>query len=288
MIKSPLRYPGGKSRAVDLISTLVPDYDEYREPFVGGGSVYVYLQQKYPQREYWINDLYVPLYKFWKTCKENLDAVIQQVVIWREMYSEGKELHKYLVDSMNSFTDIETASAFFILNRITFSGTSESGGYSEQSFQGRFTPSSIERIKHLGSIVQKTKITNIDYQDVVSAPGKNVFMFLDPPYYSATKSALYGKNGVLHKTFDHERFAKVMKNCSHNWLITYDDSPYIREMFSFAYVTAWNLMYGMRNITKTSDQKGKEVFISNYPISLPHENQLKLFAEPKVKYKRKK
>ncbi|MDR1846609.1 MAG: hypothetical protein LBR17_00610, partial [Bacteroidales bacterium] len=79
-----------------------------------------------------------------------------------------------------------------------------------------------------------------------------------------TKSALYGKNGNLHKSFDHERFANVMKNCKHKWLITYDDSEYIRDLFSFANIQSWNLTYGMRNLTEHSNQKGNELFITNY------------------------
>jgi DNA adenine methylase len=57
MIKSPLRYPGGKSRAVGIMSKLVPEFDEYREPLVGGGSFFVYLKQKYPDSIFGINDL---------------------------------------------------------------------------------------------------------------------------------------------------------------------------------------------------------------------------------------
>ncbi|GAB6282762.1 MAG: DNA adenine methylase [Ignavibacterium sp.] len=284
MIKSPLRYPGGKSRAIDLISTLIPDFEEYREPFVGGGSLFIYLKQKFQNRKYWINDLYVPLYKFWKMCQEDIDSVINQIWEWKCYYNEGKELHKYLTENISSFNDIEKASAFFVFNRITFSGTSESGGFSEQAFKGRFTTSSIERVKHLKSILSSTEITNLDYQEVIEAKGNNVFIFLDPPYYSATKSALYGKNGILHKSFDHFRFAEVMKKCKHNWLITYDDSPFIRELFSFAHQNSWDLKYGMRNVTATSNQKGKELFVSNFLEKLPSKNQLKLFAEPKVQY----
>jgi DNA adenine methylase len=55
-----------------------------------------------------------------------------------------------------------------------------------------------------------------------------------------------------------------MKSCKHKWLITYDDSDYIRNLFSFAKITPWELVYGMRNVTKDSDQKGNELFISNY------------------------
>ena len=73
----------------------------------------------------------------------------------------------------------------------------------------------------------------------------------------------------MHTTFDHIKFAENMKSCSHKWLITYDDSPYIRELFSFANIIPWELMYGMRNVTEGADQKGKELFISNYLQELP-------------------
>jgi DNA adenine methylase len=285
MIKSPLRYPGGKSRAIDLISNLIPDFKEYREPFVGGGSLFIYLKQKFPSRKYWINDLYDPLYKFWRMCQKDIDSVIEKIWEWKHYYdNEGKELHKYLTENINSFNDIEKASAFFVFNRITFSGTSESGGFSEQAFKGRFTTSSIERVKLLKNVLTSTEITNFDYQEVIEVNGNNVFLFLDPPYYSATKSALYGKNGALHKSFDHFRLADVMKKCKHKWLITYDDSPFIRELFSFAYQNSWDLKYGMRNVTATSNQNGKELFISNFLKRLPNANQLKLFAESRINY----
>jgi DNA adenine methylase len=161
---------------------------------------------------------------------------------------------------------LERAAAFFIFNRITFSGTTLSGGYSEGAFTGRFTESSIKRLSDLAEIITDTTITNYDYEALLKSEGENVFIFLDPPYYSATKSALYGKNGNLHKSFDHKRFAENMKNCNHKWLITYDDSEYIRELFSFANIVPWNLTYGMRNITENSDQIGKELFISNYAL----------------------
>ncbi len=101
-------------------------------------------------------------------------------------------------------------------------------------------------------------------EELVKEEGENVFIFLDPPYYSATKSALYGKNGNMHKSFDHIKFAETMRNCEHKWLITYDDSKYIRDLFSFANIIPWDLTYGMRNVTDGSDQKGKELFILKF------------------------
>lgn len=280
MIKSPLRYPGGKSRAVNTIAKLLPKFDEFREPFVGGGSVFIYTKQHFPNKKYWVNDLYFELYKFWETSQKDVNALIDKIYEWRNQFPIGKELHQFLNKNIETFNDIERAAAFFIYNRITFSGTSLSGGFSEGAFSGRFTESSIQRLKGFAQVINgSTTITNLDYKDVVNKGGQNVFIFLDPPYYSATKSALYGKNGNLHKAFDHERFAYVMKNCKHKWLITYDDCEYIRDLFSFANITPWDLTYGMRNVTEHSDQKGKEIFISNYLTEIPQEQLLFTFEK---------
>ncbi len=279
MIKSPLRYPGGKSRAAELITSLIPTFDEYREPFLGGGSVFVHLKQKYPDKKYWGNDIYKELYLFWLKCQENVQEVIEQVIFWKKKYEIGKELHQYLTQNMTSFSVLEKAAAFYVFNRITFSGTTEAGGYSEQAFQGRFTASSIDRLASFSKILNQLTITNLDFQEVIEQQGNNVFLFLDPPYHSATKSALYGKNGKLHKGFDHERLAKTLKKSTHKWLLTYDDSPYIRELFSFAHIHTWDLMYGMRNVNANSDQKGKELFISNYLHQMPNQKQISLFEQ---------
>lgn len=287
MIKSPLRYPGGKSRAVNLIAQLLPEFDEFREPFLGGGSVFIYAKQRFPNKKFWINDLYLELFKFWEMTQKDVDSLIDKIYEWRNQFSIGKELHQFLNKNLDTFDDLERAAAFFVYNRITFSGTSLSGGYSEGAFSGRFTESSIQRLNKFAEVVNGSKITNFDYEELVRKEGENVFIFLDPPYYSATKSALYGKNGNLHKSFDHERFAETMRNCEHKWLITYDDSNYIRKLFSFANIIPWDLTYGMRNVTKSSNQTGKELFISNYVQYLPQEQQLSLF-EPKIEYKHTK
>lgn len=276
VIKSPLRYPGGKSKAISQIAPLIPHFEEWREPFVGGGSVFIHAKQKYPERRFWINDRYLALFYFWSMCRDDLQQLILQIREWKNQYHDGKELYRFLIKNMDQFDPLRQAVAFFVCNRITFSGTTESGGFSKAAYEKRFTESSIARVELLASILSNTKITNFDYQALIEEPGDHVFLFLDPPYYSATQSALYGKRGRLHTNFDHERFANVMKKTTHQWLITYDDSPYIRELFSFATIQSWHLTYGMRNVTTSSNQLGKELFISNYEIDSHAPKQLSL------------
>ncbi len=121
MIRSPLRYPGGKSRAVDRIASLIPSFEEYREPFVGGGSVFFYLKQKFPAKKFWINDKYAELANFWFQMQNNSKAVVEQVCKWRNEFPDGKMLRRFLQE--NNFDETKRAAAFFIFNRITFSGT---------------------------------------------------------------------------------------------------------------------------------------------------------------------
>jgi DNA adenine methylase len=266
-IKSPLRYPGGKSKAIKQISEYLPQkFSELREPFVGGGSVFIYLKQKYPDLKIEINDLNPELWRFWHLAQSDLSKLVTEVRHVKENYQDGKLLFAKLAGvDVNTLSDLERATRFFVLNRITFSGTIESGGFSLESFHKRFTNSSIDRLEKLATILTPDiKITNLDYSYLINRPGAEVFIFLDPPYFQAEKSKLYGKKGDLHTGFDHQRFALNLKQCPHNWLITYDDCPEIRENFKWANIIEWELQYGMNNYKQKKAEKGQELFISNY------------------------
>jgi DNA adenine methylase len=269
-IKSPLRYPGGKSRAIELMKFLLPkEFEEYREPFVGGGSFFVYLKQKYPNLKIWINDLNPELYYFWKYAQSDSEKLARELLKIKKERADGQSLFNELVATKGStLSGFERAVRFFVLNRITFSGVVESGGYSKLAFSGRFTESSIERVAKLGKLLEGVKITNLDYRELLSEGGREVFTFLDPPYFKATKSRLYGKNGILHTEFNHAEFADEMKTCSHSLLITYDDSTEIRQNFKFANIYEWELQYGMNNYKQGKADKGSELFISNYALPL--------------------
>jgi DNA adenine methylase len=274
--KSPLRYPGGKSRAVGQMKNLLPEkFDQYREPFVGGGSFFIYLRQNRPDLQIWINDLNPELYCFWKQAQIDSESLASELAIIKRERKNGQELFdELLTTEVSSLTEFERAIRFFVLNRITFSGVVESGGYSRHAFEARFTDSAIERVSTLSPLLEGIKITQLDYRQLLLDGDQSVFTFLDPPYFKATKSRLYGKNGVLHTSFNHQEFAQEMRKCRHSWLITYDDSPEIRENFSFANIYEWELQYGMNNYKQDKAEKGSELFITNYQLpALAHDKQ---------------
>ena len=280
VIKSPLRYPGGKSRAIPKILRQLPEnFSEFREPFVGGGSVFITIKQKFPNVKMWINDLNYDLYCFWRIAQSDNLKLVNTVAEIKDKTENGRDLFEEYRGSLHrDISEFDRAVRFFVLNRITFSGTVDSGGYSELAYKSRFTDSSIERLRSLEPILTDIKITNLDYKNVIRAPGADVFIFLDPPYWVATKSRLYGKNGDLHLDFDHTEFANEMSVCQHSWLITYDDSPNIRDNFSFANLYEWELQYGMNNYKQDKAAKGKELFITNYPLPKTRLDFNKLFS----------
>lgn len=270
MPKSPLRYPGGKQKAISQIVPYMPKkFKEFREPFAGGGSVLLHVLQKYPALPCWMNDLNPELYCFWSQVKANLPELVSQISQIKQETENGRVLFDALaLADTSTMNSTERAVRFFVLNRITFSGTIESGGYSHASFQGRFTESSIQRLSDLNRCLENTRITDFDYSVLLQETGEDVFIFLDPPYLSKTHSKLYGKKGNLHTCFDHHRFAQLMSECQHQWLITYDDCEEVRRNFAFAHIYEWQLQYGMNNYMQKKAEKGKELFISNYPVEL--------------------
>ncbi|GBC92214.1 Modification methylase DpnIIA [bacterium HR15] len=282
MIKSPLRFPGGKSRALSQILPLVPDFEEYREPMVGGGSVFLALRQRFPDRRFWINDINYDLYCFWRVLQERANHLIEVVSRIHAETRDGRTLFYQLLERYGEGDEFERAVRFFILNRITFSGTVDSGGYSEHAFRERFNVAAIERLRRVAPLLQNVRITCSDYEPVIREDGVGVFLFLDPPYYSATESRLYGKRGELHLGFEHQRLARVLSQTTHRWLLTYDDSPFIRGLYSDYTQVRWTLQYGMNNYKQPIARPGQELFIANYAIHVRGTSQLSLVFERRI------
>lgn len=267
--RSPLRYPGGKSRALGRILPLFPeDIHEYREPMVGGGSVFLAAKAAGAAHRYWINDLFPDLVAFWQTlqcpCRcQRLRADLER--LRRDLPTPAAAKQYFLHTREEQPSDpYRQAFLFFFFNRVTFSGTTRAGGFSREASSRRFTASSIQRLAPLPEALRGVKITNLDFAEVIAAPGRKVFLFLDPPYFTIQR--LYGRAGRLHD-FDHARLAEGLRNTPHRFLLTYDDCPQVRDLYGWAEVRTWHLRYGMSNCNRENRSRmGTELFIANYPL----------------------
>ena len=252
---SPLRYPGGKTRACKIIDNILLEYfditnfDTIISPFFGGGSFEFYLQNKYGFKLI-VNDKFIPLYNFWKQVKINKTILCDEL---RKIKSVSKEQFiAYRTTIMNLNDDIlQQSIQYFIINRCSFSGSTLSGGFSQEASNKRFTLSSINKIEELD--FTNIEIYNDDFYEFIN--NFNIcssLMFLDPPYYLENKSKLYGNNGDLHQDFNHELLFDLL-NTKKNWIITYNNCEYIRNLYKDFIIIDVNWSYGM-NTSKSSSE----------------------------------
>jgi DNA adenine methylase len=108
----------------------------------------------------------------------------------------------------------------------------------------------------------------------MEAPGEDVFVFLDPPYL--IKDMLYGKDKEMHTSFCHEDFVKSCKDTTHNWMITYNEHPWLREQFADFHMENFEFRYSLAH-RKENKNKKEELLIMNYqrrlhPEEIPKNN----------------
>ena len=124
-LKTPLRYPGGKSRAVTKMDQYFPDlreYVEFREPFLGGGSVALHVTKKYPHLKITVNDLYEPLVNFWITLQTFGDELTKKLKDYKSTHSDPVSAKALFLESKEAINktgldSIERAAAFYIVNK---------------------------------------------------------------------------------------------------------------------------------------------------------------------------
>ena len=273
--KTPLRYPGGKSRACTKMDQYFPDlrdYVEFREPFLGGGSVAIHISKKYPHLKITVNDLYEPLINFWlqlqKSGKEleqnikNYKSTHPEPISARELFNESK---KRVNDQ--KFDSLERASAFYIVNKCSFSGLTESSSFSQQASISNFSMRGIEKLSGYSELITNWNITNNTYEDIIENDiHDDIFMYLDPPY--DIKDNLYGKKGEMHKSFDHDKFAENCDQSNIDMLVSYNSNQLVKDRFKNWTAAEFDLTYTMRSVGEymRDQQKRKELLLLNYEL----------------------
>jgi DNA adenine methylase len=271
--KTPLRYPGGKSRACVKMDQYIPDlrdFKEYREPFLGGGSVAIYITKKYPNLNVWVNDLYEPLVNFWKTLQDDGHALYKRLQELKSKNPEPVSAKQLFLDAKEKLNDDSTSNlsaavCFYIVNKCSFSGLTESSSFSKQASVSNFSMRGIDKLPGYTELIGNWKITNGRYQELLT-DDKSTFTYLDPPY--EIDSNLYGKRGNMHKGFDHDVFATICDRFVGPQLISYNSSQLIKDRFKEYQAGEFDLTYTMRSVGEyMREQKDrKELLLYNYGI----------------------
>lgn len=263
-MKSPLRYPGGKTRAVKHILPLIPeDCKVMCSPFLGGGSVELAAAEK--GIKVYGYDIFEPLIWFWKGLLKDPQLLALECDKYRtgphEYSHKGqtlkargllKEDFSKIREELRGEKDFsfQNAAKFYAINRSSFSGATFSGGWSKRASYARFTESSIDRLRNFKE--PNLIVEQADFKtSIVKHP--DAFLYLDPPYMlGKTKDKLYGDKGSTHSGFDHDGLYDLLKE-RENWIMSYNDCSYIRDLYRDYDIISASWSYGMNKSKQSSE-----------------------------------
>jgi DNA adenine methylase Dam len=273
-LKTPLRYPGGKSKATKKMAPYFPPKNKvkhYREPFIGGGSVALWMCENYDLETVWVNDLYWSLYNFWIQLRDDGDNLSEMLKEMKMNHPDPDSARKLFVECNHRIDDeslplLDRAAAFWTVNKCAFSGLININSFSAGPSNKNFTLRGIEDLKEYSKMIKNWKITNLSYEELLKGADENTFIYLDPPYEIA--SNLYGKKGAMHKGFDHDLFAQECnKPTLANIAISYNADQSVKDRFP-----EWNqhdfpLTYTMRSNSanyRNNQPQRLELLLTNY------------------------
>lgn len=270
-----VKWVGGKRQLLQQFRDmgLYPpdDFDSvtntYFEPFVGGGAVFFDLLPKKAE----LSDLNSELVTTYNVIKSDADALITSLK--KHKYEKEYYLEVRAKDP-KTLSDLDVASRFIFLNRTCFNGmyrVNNQGGFNVPF--GKYTNPIIcdeENLCKVSKALQKVTIKNQDYKAVLKKAKKGDFVYFDPPYYPASKTASftsYTKDAFLDKeqTELRDTFVELHKRGCYV-MLSNSDTPFINELYSgIKGVNVWKVAAG-RAINSNAAKRGKisEVLATNY------------------------
>lgn len=271
---SPLRYPGGKTKLTEYVKALVRHNrlmgGQYVEPYAGGASIALELAiQEYVDHVH-INDLDRSVWAFWHSVLEDADrlcAMIADTPVTMEVWYAQREIQKEKI----SATPLALGFSTFFLNRTNRSGILNAGVIGGKNQTGnfkidaRFTKDElIRRITTISANRARITLHNLDavvlLDTVVAGLPDNTLVYLDPPYYV--------KGGDLYehhyKHDDHVQVAEAAGRIRQHCMISYDDVPEIRTLYSDYQLVNYSLSYCAQN-----RYRGTEAIFLGHSLECP-------------------
>ena len=227
-----LRWAGGKSWLLKEIEQFLPEkYNNYHEPFLGGGSVFFHLQ---PKNTSYLSDSNSALINAYIQIRDNLEDVYSIL----ETYNNSKEAY-YKIRSTVYNDEISQAAQFIYLNRTNFNGIYR------VNLKGEYNvPYGFKKYKKLfefnilasaNKILQNTILNQCDFNQTLSQIKKGDFVFLDPPYtVSHIRNGFIKYNEKLFSWEDQERLAETIKKIDSKgayYLLTNAKHESVKELY---------------------------------------------------------
>ena len=283
-MKTPIRYAGGKSRAIKHITPYVTNVNKIVSPFLGGGSLEVHWASL--GKEVVGYDLFDVLVNFWNVLlnnKEELVEKLKEITPTSEEYSRIKEIlmkwdntqemlkdwktDHYKRDEVINLDNV-TAAAYYYFNHNTSYGPGYLGWGSSVYLTEKKWNDMIDKISKFE--LPNLSVAQGSFEEIIPNHNED-FLYLDPPYYLEKDSdnkmftGIYPMRNIPihHDGFDHELLRDLLKKHKGGFILSYNNCETIREYykeFEFHY-PSWN--YSMGNGEKRIGKNRTEAGITN-------------------------
>jgi len=272
MFYSPLRYPGGKSKLTAYVLETIKinqlEGGTYVEPFAGGAAIAWYLLIEGHVNKVYINDLNPSIHAFWYCVLNDTDKLcklIQETDVTIDEWHIQREIQR-----SDNATLLQRGFSTLFLNRTNRSGIIKAGviGGLEQTgnykIDCRYNKKRlIGQIEAIANRRDQISLNNLDaaefLDDVLPYVDDKCLINIDPPYFVKGK-------GLYQNFFeydDHYRLYESVKRIRQPWIVTYDDTPEINDIYSEFSPKSFGLTY-----TAQSKRKGMEVMIHKPSLEL--------------------
>lgn len=260
---TPLRYPGGKSKLGPYLSDVVRENKlisaTYAEPYAGGAGAALYLLFRGYANRLQLNDIDHGVVAFWRAVLSHTERFAEEISKVPLSVAEW-DRQKEVVRSAKAGFDL--GFAFFYLNRTNRSGIMNGGVIGGREQRGRWRMDArfnreelAARVRAVGAMRRSISVTRLDalefIDELASGWGQHL-TYLDPPYFAKGQD-LYPN---FYSPEDHAAIASRLHRFRQPWIVTYDDCPEIRALYSGSHALAGELSYSAREV-----RRGREVLL---------------------------
>lgn len=253
-----VKWAGGKSRMLKTLTPIIGSIPHtcYCEPFFGGGAV---MLSKPPAKHDVLNDINNNLINLYRQVQAHPDALIRELRLVqksRHTLDQFKQQHNY-----HSLTEIQRAARYLYCNWFSFGGSGTS--FAVQRSQGVSKKNLLKKISRVSRRLDRVSIENLDWERcILLYDSAETLFFIDPPY-TAGNNKLY----ELWSDADLNHLHSILLKVKGNWILTINDSPESRQIFSPHHIQAIKSTYTLSKCTTGTRPKKTELIISNLPFS---------------------
>ena len=274
-LTTPLRYPGGKGQLANFIKLLIRmnglQDGHYAEVYAGGAAVAFSLLFEDWVTRVFINDIDPAIYSFWSSvigAPEDLCRAIIDTPVNMQQWKTQKGIHS----DPHNHDPHRLAFATFFLNRTNRSGILKGGVIGGKAQDGRWRLDArynkrdlVDRIQRIARRGDRISVSNLDAADflttIVPTLNQKALVFLDPPYYRKGEG-LYEHH---YSHVDHVKISKLLSKSVHRpWVVSYDDVPEIRSLYSSFKSQQYSLSYSAQE-----RYKGAEIMFFCHGLVVP-------------------